>query len=262
MSEELLLFSVERHIARIVLNRPQAGNVIDLDMARALAAAAARCEQDATIRCVVLTGAGRMFCAGGDVRAFAAQGERAGEFLGELAAVVHAAVRSFARMPKPLLALVNGPAAGAGLSLALSADIVLASRSATFSTAYGALGLTADGGMTWLLPRLVGLRRAQDLLLTSRRVLSDEALAIGLVTRLVDDALLDSEGDIVAEALARGATRAMGAARALLAVSSSSDLDTQLDREARAIAEAGASAECREGLAAFLAKRKPDFQGV
>ncbi|PIK71576.1 hypothetical protein CS379_18575 [Methylobacterium frigidaeris] len=171
------------------------------------------------------------------------------------------AVSRLMRMEKPLLVLVNGPAAGAGLSLAIAGDVVLAAGSAHFTAAYGGVGLSPDGGMSWLLPRLVGLRRAQEIILTNRRIGAEEAERIGLVTRTVEDAALASEGAEVAAGLATSATRALGLARGLLADSLSSGLETQLEREARAIAEAGRTPDGREGIAAFLARRKPDFTG-
>lgn len=257
-----LLVEVHDGIARITLNRPEAGNAIDLAMARALVDAAIRCQTDADIRCVVLTGAGRLFCAGGDVGLFASSQDRVSALLSELAGTLHMALARFARMAKPLLVLVNGPAAGAGLSLAISGDVVLATRSAHFTAAYGSLGLTPDGGMSWLLPRLVGLRKAQEIILTNRRVRSEEAEAIGLVTRVVDDGMLDAEGEAMAATLAGSAVAAIGAARGLLQDSFSAGYETQLEREARAISAAGAGAECREGLAAYFAKRPPDFKGA
>jgi 2-(1,2-epoxy-1,2-dihydrophenyl)acetyl-CoA isomerase len=257
-----VLFDVVDGVARITLNRPEAGNAVDLAMARALLAISIRCQADATIRCVVLTGAGRLFCAGGDVGAFRTAGDGAGDLLSELAGTLHMAMARFARMPKPLLVLVNGPAAGAGLSMAICGDVVLAGRSAHFTAAYGAIGLTPDGGMSWLLPRLVGLRKAQEIILTNRRIKSDEAEAIGMVTRTVDDEALAAEGDKVAAQLANAAVGAIGAARALLRESLESSLETQLEREAESIARAGALPECREGLAAYFAKRAPDFKGV
>ena len=165
-------------------------------------------------------------------------------------------------MPKPLLVLVNGPAAGAGLSLAISGDVVLAARSAHFAAAYGAIGLTPDGGMSWTLPRLVGLRKAQEIILTNRRISAAEAEQIGMVTRLVDDEQLIEEGRQTAARLAAAPVAAFGAARALLQESFSSGFETQLEREARAITLAGALPECREGLAAYFAKRSPDFKGI
>ena len=213
-------------------------------------------------RCVVLTGAGRMFCAGGDIGIFASAADNASAMLSELAGTLHMAVSRFARMRKPLLVLVNGPAAGAGFSLAMMGDIVLAGRSAHFTAAYGAIGLSPDGGMTWQLPRLVGLRKAQEIILTNRRVPAAEAETIGLITRAVDDSALASEGAGIASIWAASATAALGAARALLASSFGADLESQMEQEARAIAAAGGSHDGREGFAAFLAKRKPNFEGA
>jgi 2-(1,2-epoxy-1,2-dihydrophenyl)acetyl-CoA isomerase len=254
-------FAVSDGIARITLARPDVGNAIDLPLARALLSAAIACETDAAIRCVVLTGQGRLFCAGGDVAAMREAGDKLAVMLTELIAVFHAAVSRLARMPKPLLVLVNGPAAGAGFSLAMLGDVVLSSRSAHYTAAYGAIGLTADGGLSWLLPRLVGLRKAQEIILTNRRIKAEDAEAIGLVTRTVDDDALIDEGNAAATTLANAPVAALGAARALLKESYESGLETQLDRELRSMVVA-ADLEAREGLAAFFAKRPPVFRGV
>src|SRR3546814_36030 len=155
-------------------------------LARALLQAAIRCDTDPAIRCVVLTGAGKLFCGGGDVQAFSAAGDQVSSYLSELAGTLHMAVTRLMRMAKPLLVLVNGPAAGAGLSLAICGDMVLAARSAHFTAAYGMVGLSPDGGMSWLLPRLIGMRRAQAMIIGNQRVSANEAEAIGLVTRTVD----------------------------------------------------------------------------
>jgi 2-(1,2-epoxy-1,2-dihydrophenyl)acetyl-CoA isomerase len=262
MSEAPVLFTVADGIARVTLNRPDAGNAVDLAMARALLAASIRCQTDAEIRCVVLTGAGRLFCAGGDVGLFRSSGDRVDMMLSELAGTLHMALTRFARMAKPLLVLVNGPAAGAGLSLAIAGDVVLCGRSAHFTAAYATLGLTPDGGMSWLLPRLVGLRKAQEIILTNRRIKADEAEAIGLVTRTVEDEALTDEGDRLAAQLSQAAVGALGAARSLLRQSLESSFETQLEREAEAITRAGGAGECREGLAAYFDRRPPNFKGA
>lgn len=252
--------AVEERIATLALNRPAAGNAIDLPLARALLAAAIRCDQDPAIRCVVLTGNGRLFCGGGDVGGFAAAGEAASSHISEVAGTLHMAISRLMRMPKPLLVLVNGPAAGAGASLAICGDVVLAARSAHFTAAYGSVGLSSDGGMSWLMPRLVGLRKAQEIILTNRRIPADEAERIGLVTRVVDDAALAAEGRAQAQRLREAATGAIGAARALLLESFGAALEHQLEREVRSIAAAARGAEFREGVAAFLERRKPNFE--
>ncbi|MDD3443877.1 MAG: enoyl-CoA hydratase/isomerase family protein [Zavarzinia sp.] len=262
MTTAPVLLERDGSVARLVLNRPDAGNAIDLALARCLLEHAIACDQNPAIRCVVLTARGRLFCAGGDVAAISGERHRMPAFLSELAGVLHMAVSRLARMAKPLLVLVNGPAAGAGLSLALLGDIVLARRSAHFTVAYGAIGLTPDGGASWLLPRLVGLRRAQELVVTNRRVPVDEAVAIGLITRMVEEEAFAAEGEAMARQLAAGATAAIGAARGLLLQSLGNGLETQMELEARTIAAAGGGAEAREGIAAFLDKRKADFEGV
>ncbi|WP_066557598.1 enoyl-CoA hydratase/isomerase family protein [Croceicoccus bisphenolivorans] len=262
MSDIPVLFEVDGDIATITLNRPKAGNALDAASAEALFDHAIRCDLDPAIRCVVLKGEGKLFCGGGDVGGFSAAGDDIGAYLSKLAGVLHMAVIRLMRMPKPLLVAVNGPAAGAGMSIALAGDVVIAGRSASFSTAYGAIGLTADGGMSWLLPRLIGMRRTQDLLLTSRRVDSAEALEIGLVTRVVDDEALAEETARTAQVLAAGAVNAAGRIKDLLLSTLGESLEGQLEREVRMVTQSGLDAESREGVAAFLEKRKPDFKGA
>ena len=261
MNEAPILFVVDGPIARLTLNRPNAGNAIDQAMANALLDAAIRCDADGTIRCVVLTGSGKLFCSGGDIRAIASADTDAVGFLSKLAGTLHMAQTRFLRMAKPLLVLINGPAAGAGMSLAISGDVAIAAQSAHFTAAYGGVGLTPDGGMSWFLPRHVGLRRAQEIILTNRRVPASEAAELGMVTRTVPDEDLVAEGEAAALALANAATGAIAGARALLLESASSQLEAQLERETRTIAAAGGTADFREGAAAFLARRKPAFKG-
>lgn len=261
MSDAPVLFTVEGDVATVTLNRPEAGNTVNMAVAKALVDIAIRCDIDPAIRCVVLTGAGKLFCGGGDVGSFATAEAGASAFLNELAGTFHVAVSRFMRMPKPLLVLVNGPAAGAGLSLSIMGDVVIAARSAHFTAAYGSVGLTPDGGMSWSLPRLVGLRRAQEIIITNRRIKAEEAAAIGLVTRIVDDAELAAEGANVARQLADSPVRAVAGARALLLESGNSSLEAQLERETRSIAAAGGTSECQEGVSAFLERRKPNFTG-
>lgn len=261
MADEII-FDVTGDVASITLNRPAVGNAINLDMARALFTAAVRCDQDTGIRAVVLTGAGRMFCAGGDVVSMKEAGDDAGSFLSELAGTLHMATMRLARMSKPLLCLVNGPAAGAGLGMALMGDVVVASRSAHFTAAYSAIGLTPDAGLTWLLPRLIGLRKTQEMLILNQRVDATEALAIGLVSRLVDGDALGAEGALLAEQLAQAPTAAVGVVRALLLESFETGLETTLEREVRAISAAAAGHEGREGVAAFSERRPVRFRDL
>ena len=246
-------------IATLKLNRPDVGNAFDVPLARAFMEAAISCDEDDAIRCVVLTGAGRMFCAGGDVSGFAAAGDSVPALLKEITSYVHAGITRLARMNKPLLSAINGPAAGVGLSLTLLGDIALAARSAHFTAAYTALGLSPDGGTTWLLPRLVGLRKAQELTFLNTRVTADDAVHLGLITRAVDDAAFEAEVQSTAARLAAAATPALGRVRNLLLDSFGASIESQMEAEARSIAELSSTPHGREGVAAFVAKRKPQF---
>lgn len=259
MSEKILL---ERHgaVGVLRLNRPDLGNAIDTEMAMALMRLATACDEDQALRCILLIGTGRLFCAGGDLGGMAQAGDGVGAMLKELAGVLHMAVSRLARMAKPLVTAINGPAAGAGLSFAVLGDIALAADTAHFTLAYTASGLSPDCGSSWFLPRLIGLRRTQELALTNRRVGAEEAARIGLVTRVVPAADLEAEAMALAQALASGPVRALGRTRALLASSFTAGLEEQMEAEARAIAESGKD-EGREGVAAFLAKRKPHWTG-
>jgi 2-(1,2-epoxy-1,2-dihydrophenyl)acetyl-CoA isomerase len=259
LSEPVLIVEREGAVARLVLNRPSSGNAFNVELARALMESAIACDEDDAVRCVVITGAGRMFCAGGDVSGFAAAGDDTPALIKEITAYLHAAVSKFARMPKPLIMAINGPAAGAGFSLALLGDLALAANSATFFLAYSAIGLSPDGGSSFLLPRLVGLRRAQELMMLNPKLSAAEAAAMGLITRAVDDAALDAEVAALADKLAQSATGALGRARQLLLNSYGATLESQMEAEARAIADSARSAHGKAGVQAFLAKRKPEF---
>lgn len=256
-----LRLDVRGGVARITLSRPDVGNALDLDAVRELLDVAIRCSEEPAVRAVIVTGAGRMFCVGGDLKSFAAQGDRLPAHLKEVTTYFHAAIARFVRMDAPVIAAVNGPAAGGGMSLACAADLVLAAESARFTMAFTRVGLSPDSGSTWLLPRLVGFRRALELALTNRTLSAQEALAWGLVTRVVPDADLAREADALAAELAAGATRAFGAAKRLFQLGAAGGFETQMEHETQAIADMARSADCREGIAAFLARRVPAFTG-
>lgn len=257
MSEPL---NIERRgsAAWLVLNRPASGNAIDVQLADALREAGAMLREDPASRVVVITGRGALFCAGGDIRAFA-QGGSASEAIDAITSRLHPAIEALVALPKPIITLVNGPAAGAGLGLALLGDVVLAARSAHFTSAYTAIGLTPDAATSWLLPRLVGLRRAQEMILTNRRVSADEAERIGMITRAVEDDQLIAEGEKLVGRLAACAGKACGASRALLLASFGATLHEQLAAEARSIASQAENREGSEGIASFLEKRPPNY---
>jgi 2-(1,2-epoxy-1,2-dihydrophenyl)acetyl-CoA isomerase len=261
VSEQRLRFELEDGVATLILDRPKA-NGIDLDMGRALMHAAIRCHEDPAVRAVLLTGAGTMFCAGGDLKQFAGLGDGLPAALLELTTYLHAATSRLTRMRAPLVVAVNGTAAGAGMSLAVSGDLVLAAESASFTMAYTGAGLSPDGSSTWLLPRLIGMRRAQELMLTNRTLSAAEAQAWGLVTRVVPDAALEAESRALARQLAQGPTRADRVVKSLLAETFSTAYEAQLEHEARGIAGMAATPDGREGIRAFVEKRAPRFTGA
>jgi 2-(1,2-epoxy-1,2-dihydrophenyl)acetyl-CoA isomerase len=245
-------------IARITLNRADAANAMNDTMTRELADAARRCDHGAT-KVVVLTGAGRFFSAGGDLRAIASSSSTAGHYVKTIADDLHRAISTFARMDAVLITAVNGVAAGAGFSLAVTGDLVLAAESATFTMAYTAAGLSPDGSSSYYLPRLIGVRRTQELMLTNRRLSAGEALQWGLLTEVVEDAELAARVDAVAQQIASGARQSASAVKKLVLMSFTSGLEEQMETEARLIAECADSADGNEGIDAFLQKRRPEF---
>ena len=261
MTDTPVAWEVRDGVGRITLNRPEAMNGLDVDVCRAFLEATIAADEDPSVRAVLLTGAGRMFCAGGDLKFFAGQGPELGANMKRMTAALHAGVSRLARMDAPVVVAVNGTAAGAGFSLAMTGDLVLAGRSARFVMAYTAAGLSPDGSSSYFLPRIVGLRRAQELMLTNRALWADEALDWGLVTRVVDDADLASEAEALARSLAEGPTLAFGGVKRLLVETFDSPLETQMERETLGIAGAARTEDAREGIAAFVAKRKPAFRG-
>lgn len=258
---ETLLFSIDAGIARITLNRPESANGLNLKMATELLDTAIACRTSDAVRAVLLSGNGKMFCAGGDLKSFRDNSERLENYVSRLTTELHAALSHFARMRAPLIVAVNGAAAGAGFSLAAAGDLVLAGRSAKFTMAYTAAGLVPDGGSSYFLPRIIGLRRTQELMLTNRRLSADEALDWGLISRVVDDAELPNEAEKLAEQIASGPTGSYGAVKKLLASTFQAPLETQMEMESAAISRAAVSADGREGVTAFFDKRLPAFTG-
>lgn len=261
MTYSTLLFDVRDGVAHITLNRPEAANSLSVELAQDFMHAVLRCDEDPAIRAVVITGAGRMFCAGGDLKSFAAQGDNLPYHLKEVTTYFHAGISRMARMDPPVVAAVNGAAAGAGMSLACACDIVLAGESARFTMAYTRAGLTPDGSSTYFLPRIVGIKRALELTLTNRALTAEEAQAWGIVTRVVPDAALLDEAGALAAQLAAGATRAFGASKRLLHSGWTETLETQMEHESQAIAHMARTADGREGIDAFLHKRAAAFEG-
>ncbi len=262
MSFETLLYETRDGVAYITLNREDAANAINLQMGRDLMLAALQCDEDPSVRAVLIRAKGKIFCAGGDLGSFASAGEGMPRLLKELTIYLHAAISRFARMSAPVVAAVHGSAAGAGFSLACASDLLMCAESAKFTLAYTRVGLTPDGSSTYYLPRLIGTRRALELMLTNRVLSSQEALAWGLVNRVVADDQLAQESEGLARQLATGPTLAFGSVKRLLLSSANESLETQMEHEARAIADAARSSDAREGIEAFFAKRRAKFNGV
>lgn len=259
MADDQVLLTVDDGVARLTLNRPGAGNALDPATAAMLREHAESLAGRTDVRVVVLGAAGRMFCVGGDLAWMAAQGDDIAGPLHGLASDFHAAIEALGRLDAPVIAAVGGVAAGGGMSLVCSCDLAVAAASAKLTMAYTAAALSPDGGSTWFLPRMVGVRRATELMLTNRRLTAQEALDLGIVTSVVADDALEAQVAALAARLAAGPTDAYGATKRLLARSPAASLSEQLAAEADAIAERGAAANGREGIAAFLAKRPPSF---
>jgi 2-(1,2-epoxy-1,2-dihydrophenyl)acetyl-CoA isomerase len=248
-------------VATLTLNRPEAFNALNLTLARELFAAVLEVDEDPAIRCVVVTGAGRAFCGGGDVKDFADNLPRIGVVIKELTTYVHGVVSRLVRSPKPVITAVNGVAAGGGFSLAIAGDLVLAAESARLTMKYKGIAATPDGSSTYWLPRLIGLRRAMELFYTDRVLSAKEAQDWGLVTRVVPDAELGEATRKLAEELAKGPTLAFGRGKLLLHGSTTETLETQMELESQAIAASGHTEDFAEGVRAFAAKRPPVFRG-
>jgi 2-(1,2-epoxy-1,2-dihydrophenyl)acetyl-CoA isomerase len=262
MDYSTLLFDVTDNVATITLNRPEAANAMSGDTARELSDAALRCDTDPDIRAVLITGAGKMFCPGGDLNVFRAHQDHLHTYVKEMATYLHTGISRLRRMDAPIVAAVNGVAAGAGMSLALACDIVLAGESTRFMMAYTRAGLTPDGSATYSLPRIVGLKRAVELTLTNRMLTAQEALDWGIVARVVPDDMLLDEARKLAGQLAAGPTAAFGTAKRLLQDGWTETLETQMEMEGRAISDSARTADALEGITAFLEKRKPRFKGA
>lgn len=249
-------------VATLRLNRPDKGNAIDESMAADLAEAATKIAETPDVRAVLIAGSGPNFTVGGDLGLFAGTArEQLPNRLRRMIDNYHLAIERLTGIDAPVVAAVRGGSGGGGLGLLYAADIVIAADDARFALGYGALGLTADGGNTWFLPRMVGMRRAQELFLVNRRLTAQEALDFGLVTRLAADDAVEREAATVAATLAAGPTRAFGAVRRMLRQSFETGLSDQLDAEMKSIVAASGTDDAQEGIAAFVAKRRPRFRG-
>jgi 2-(1,2-epoxy-1,2-dihydrophenyl)acetyl-CoA isomerase len=260
VDETRVLLDIRDGVASVTLNNPGNGNAIDVAMAAALRDALRRCEGNESVRAIVIAGAGKMFCSGGDLRSIRAADENAPAYVGDILLHLHEAIAVIARISAPVIARVHGSAAGAGLGLAIACDFVVAAKSTKFLMAYTAAGLTPDGSSSWFLPRLIGLRRALELTLRNRRLSADEAQEWGLVNEVVEDESLATHVDKLAAEISDGATAAFGDAKRLLRTSFDNCLETQMAREGETLARALTRPEAAIGLAAFAEKRTPKFR--
>ncbi len=257
-----VLWQVADGIATITLNRPERLNAIDTAAARALAEAARAVTRAAGVRAIVLKGAGRAFVAGGDVAEFGADPARAAAVVDEILDAAHAAILALHQHDAPVIASVQGVAAGAGFSLVLGADLAVAAEGTRFVLAYDRIGAPPDCGMTWFLARKLGAGRAAELMYLSAELGAEEARALGLLTRVVPANRLEAETDALAARVAAGPTRAFGAFKRGLARASAATLADQLEAERAAFAAVTRTADFAEGTAAFLGRRKAAFTGT
>jgi 2-(1,2-epoxy-1,2-dihydrophenyl)acetyl-CoA isomerase len=252
-----LLFDVRDNVAHVTLNRPDAANALNAELAHELMEVALRCGEDPSVRAMLLDATGKIFCAGGDLKSFAAQPrEMLPTFLKKVTFHLHKAITLLSRMKAPVVMAIQGAAGGAGMSLACAGDLVIAAESARFTMAYTREGLTPDGSSTYYLPRIVGLRRAMALTLSAR-----EACDLGIVTRVVPDGELAATAEGIARELAKGPTQAYLGVKRLLGESATNTLEDQMELETEWIAEMARTADGPEGIKAFLEKRAPKFRG-
>lgn len=260
-----VLLQREDGLAVLTLNRPEQLNTLDLAMAQALHEAFAGLAADDSVRAVLFTARGKYFCAGGHVPEFGGLARKSvadrEDYFTRLIHHVHATTALIASLRAPVVAAVQGGASGAGLSLVAACDFAFTTSKSAWNTAYMNLGTTPDGGCTWLLPRLMGLRQARELVLLSERIGSEDALRLGLVNRALPPEELEAEARALALRLAQGPTQAYGRAKQLLAGSLQASLDEQLRAEEASFLASSATADFVEGVSAFLDKRPATFSG-
>lgn len=258
-TEDPIKLTIADAVAVLRLNRPAVLNAINPAMAEGLLAHVREIAARNDVRAILLAGEGRAFCAGGDISRF--QDSDPAAVIGAIIQPVHEALHLLSTLPQPSIAAVNGAAAGAGFSLALSCDLAMAADNAKFTLAYSRIGASPDGSSSYHLPRMVGLRKAKEIALLADTIDAAEAQRLGLVNRVVPAADLEAEAMRLALRLAAGPTLAYGRTRALLEASLHRDLKGQLEAEHVAFLEGTRTADFREGAAAFLGKRQPQFQG-
>ena len=248
-------------VAVVRMNRPDRMNAYDFEMGKELLEGVLALAGDPRVRCIVLTGTGKAFCAGGDVTMMGTFTDGAEARFLELTVRLHAFIASLRRCPKPVISAVNGVAAGAGFSFALAGDIAVAARSARFTLAYQNIGLSPDGGASYFLARTLGTQRAMELTLTGRTLSAEEAAAWGLIQKVFPDETFEAEVAALAASIATGPTLAYAKAKELYNRALCQPLEAHMEDERQRIAASSATSDFRDGIRAFLEKRKPYFRG-
>lgn len=262
MAWENIEFTIDNGVAKLVLNRPAALNSFTAAMHAEVREVLTRAADDPQVRAVLLTGAGRGFCAGQDLNDRAVSAGDAPPDLGDsVEKYYNPLIRLLTGMEKPVICAVNGVAAGAGANIALACDIVIAGRSASFIESFAKLGLIPDSGGTWTLPRLVGMARAKGLAMLGPKVSAEQALEWGMIWQVVEDIDLQAVALTLAEHMATQPTRGFAFTKQAFAASATNSLDDQLELEKELMRAAGKTADYREGVAAFLEKRQPQYRG-
>lgn len=262
IGEGAVLLTLEDGVAHLRLNRPEASNGLDIPTLEALSAALLRCHGERRVRAVLLSGAGANFCAGGDVRTFLTKGEDLPEYVRQATLLLQNVISAMIHLDAPVVAAVQGFAAGGGgMGLVCAADVVFAAESASFLAGATRVAMAPDAGLSVTLPRLVGPRKAADMLLLNPVVGAAEAQAIGLVNRVVADAELEAAASDYARRLAQGAPRALAATKRLLWAGIGLGVDAAMPEESRSVAALCRTADVREGLSAVIEKRPARFEG-
>jgi 2-(1,2-epoxy-1,2-dihydrophenyl)acetyl-CoA isomerase len=256
---ETVCVELDRHVATVLLNRPETFNAFDLDMVGLLASRLTALAADDSVRGIVISGAGKGFCVGGDLRWALGFPDGLSPAFHTLAARFHQVVLEVRRMSKPVIAAINGIAAGGGFSLALACDFRVMARSAVLRQAYTSNGLCIDGGGTFTLPRLVGLARALEIIAFDKPISSEQALAWGLATKVAEDGHSAAEAIRMAHELASGSLNSFGWSKQLLTDSLNTAFEAQIERERAALSSCAAHPDGKEGLQAFVEKRRPVF---
>lgn len=261
MPNELILVEESAGVMKLTLNRPEVLNSFNTQMSRELRGALDECRADKSFRAVLLTGAGRAFCAGQDLSEVPLPGEGAADLEAIVRATYIPLIKTIRKLEVPVVCAVNGVAAGAGANLALACDIVFAADNASFIQSFAKIGLIPDSSGTFFLPRIVGVPRATAMMMTAEKIDAERAYQIGMIYQVCAADTLQQEAMALATQLASMPTRALGLTKRALNASMSNDLDAQLELEAELQREAGRTRDFAEGVSAFLEKRKPNFTG-